>query len=249
MYMTYEQISEIGESFVKDFDLFFLKEKPRRPNRNPYTTPIEQFASRYLGLNIRIVRFAENSDMLALTAFASADIEIKKEDGLSENILIKPNDILLSHIFNQITRHNLYVTKRFTLAHECAHQILYTIQKEVEERIAQQKSIACYCPPGPRKLETELDWDEWQANVLAASILMPEYKVRSFFEGHFLSAHKLQSFDGFFNSWDYSILCGFCFWFGVSKTAAMIRLKHLNLLEEKSFSDFFDPLEVAYEQS
>ena len=65
--------------------------------------------------------------------------------------------------------------RRFTLAHECAHQILFQLDSD-------DRKIACHKRPevrgnGSRVLRTQEDWNEWQANTLGAAILMPQSEV------------------------------------------------------------------------
>ena len=94
-----------------------------------------------------------------------------------------------------------------------------------------------------RELKTREDWNEWQANVLGAAILMPQREI-DLAVAYYARGRKLISYDGTFAYWDKVALDRICQQFGVSKTAAVIRLKQLGHLETRPYSEYSDPLEV-----
>ena len=65
---------------------------------------------------------------------------------------------------------------------------------------------------------------------------------------YFAASNKLKNYGGYFNYKDHSVLKMICQAFGVSKSAAIIRLKELDYMEEYAYSDFRDPLEVWNEE-
>lgn len=71
--------------------------------------------------------------------------------------------------------------RRFTLAHECAHQILFRLESEpvknsLRSRYRHQQTYAC------RDLKSKEDWNEWQADTLGAALLMPRSAVVRYFQ-------------------------------------------------------------------
>ena len=94
----------------------------------------------------------------------------------------------------------------------------------------------------PRELKTREDWNEWQANVLGAAILLPQKEVdlamRRFAET------PLINYEGRYSYGDHLTLRLFCRLFGVSKTTASIRLRQLGYMVDRPFSEYVDPLEV-----
>ena len=94
----------------------------------------------------------------------------------------------------------------------------------------------------PRELKTREDWNEWQANVLGAAILLPQKEVdlamRRFAET------PLINYEGRYSYGDHLTLRLFCRLFGVSKTTASIRLRQLGYMIDRPFSEYVDPLEV-----
>ena len=97
-------------------------------------------------------------------------------DGSQRSIFLKTNDVVLDKSFIEPENiRKLCGKRRFTLAHECAHQILFQLD-------ADDRKIACHKRPevrkkGSRVLRTQEDWNEWQANSLGAAILMPQLEV------------------------------------------------------------------------
>ena len=94
-----------------------------------------------------------------------------------------------------------------------------------------------------RDLKTREDWNEWQANALGAAILMPQGEIERAVS-YFSKGKTLISYDGTFAYRDKMVLDMICQQFGVSKTAAMIRLKQLDYMEVRPYAEFDDPLEV-----
>ena len=94
-----------------------------------------------------------------------------------------------------------------------------------------------------RDLKTHEDWNEWQANALGAALLMPQGEMdRAMW---YLSHGKtLINYDGWFNYRDRMTLTMLCQYLGVSKSAAIIRLRQLGHLEDRPYLEYHDPLEV-----
>ena len=98
--------------------------------------------------------------------------------GTVRTIELKQNQILLDSSFLEAGKvKKLCGKRRFTLAHECAHQILF--QMESEE--SQQKCRESYSERRSyslRDLKSREDWNEWQANALGAALLMPQAEIK-----------------------------------------------------------------------
>lgn len=94
-----------------------------------------------------------------------------------------------------------------------------------------------------RDLKTREDWNEWQANVLGAALLMPQKEI-DLAMWFFAGGRKLKCYEGRFTYNDRLILTRLCGQLGVSKSAAVIRLRQLGYLEDMAYSDYADPLEV-----
>ena len=88
-------------------------------------TPIDQFAREYLGMAVSFARLSSDGSICGLTAYADTEY-ITEEMGEKRAIPLRKNQILLDVSFIQPGQvHKLCGKRRFTLAHECAHQILF----------------------------------------------------------------------------------------------------------------------------
>ena len=78
---------------------------------------------------------------------------------------------------------------------------------------------------------------------MGAAILMPQREI-DLAVAYYARGRRLVSYDGTFAYQDRVVLDLICKQFGVSKTAAVIRLKQLGHLECCPYSEYNDPLEV-----
>ena len=241
MILSHKDIEEIAAAITKDFNAFFFGAKADR-SLLPRGTPIDQFASEYLGLNVSFADLSADGSICGLTAYADTEYIIEK-DGMQYSIPLRRNQVLMDASFIQPFQiRKLCGKRRFTLAHECAHQILFQMETEEVRKVCQRKYSA-RTAYSLRELKTHEDWNEWQANVLGAAILMPQREI-DLAVAYYARGRRLVSYDGTFAYQDRVALDLICKQFGVSKTAAVIRLKQLGHLETRPYSEYNDPLEV-----
>ena len=182
-----------------------------------------------------------DGSIYGLTAYVDTEYQIEV-DGSQRSIFLKTNDVVLDKSFIEPENiRKLCGKRRFTLAHECAHQILFQLDSD-------DRKIACHKRPevrgnGSRVLRTQEDWNEWQANALGAAILMPQSEVdRAMW---FINSRKpLTCYGWLFYDNDQVKIDTFCGVFGVSRSAAAIRLEQLGYLNRKKDYEYRDPLEV-----
>ena len=242
MILSLRQIEDIGAAVIQDFNKFFYCGSNALRNNKVRATPIDQFAREYLGLSVRFARLSADGCICGLTSYADAEYIIE-EMGVVRTIELKQNQILLDSSFLEAGKvKKLCGKRRFTLAHECAHQILF--QMESEE--SQQKCRGFYSDRRSyslRDLKSREDWNEWQANALGAALLMPQAEIKRAM-WLFAQCRTLISYEGRFSYADKLALSLLCQALGVSKSAAVIRLRQLGYLEERPYAEFVDPLEV-----
>jgi Zn-dependent peptidase ImmA (M78 family) len=133
-------------------------------------------------------------------------------------------------------------SRQFTFAHECAHHILARLE-EKRAGIHYRSRFDASRPYTARELKTVGDWCEWQANALAAVLLIPKSSLSPYLK-RWGKPHKLTSYGGFFNTSDYAIICKLMKHFRVSDTVVKIRLKETGHLLYKPESELCDPLDV-----
>lgn len=239
MILSQKELEEMAAAVTMDFNRTFFGSAAERLNRFAFPTPIDQLASDYLGLNVTFAKLSADGSIYGLTAYADAEFSVET-DGAHRILSLKRNQVVLDSSFMQPGNiRRLCYKRRFTLAHECAHQLLF--QMESDER-----KISCYAKPGARgyhTLKTPEDWREWQANTLGAAILMPQNEVdRAMW--YLNTVRPLISYDGMFYGEDRNKIKVFCSLFGVSKTTASIRLNQLGYLITKQHDEYMDPAEV-----
>lgn len=242
MILSYKEIEEIAIATMKDFNAFFFGETEDVSVVMPSATPIDQFASKYLNLKVSYTRLSADGSLCGLTAYEDTEY-ICNIGGISRTIPIKRNQILLDSSFIEPYQiRKLCGKRRFTLAHECAHQILFQLESD-EGKLACRKQYAerkCY---SLRDLKSREDWNEWQANVLGAAILMPLKEI-DLAIWRFNAGNKLINYAGYMAYMDRLCIKMMCSQFGVSKTALLIRLRQLGFLEDRPLSEYHDPLEI-----
>ena len=242
MILSHTQIEDIAAATTKDFNKFFYRESEHQKRDMPRGTPIDQFASLYLGLDVSFTRLSSDGSLCGVTAYSDTEY-IVETDGITKTIPLKRNQVLLDSSFiepGQVRK--LCGKRRFTLAHECAHQILFQMESD-ECKLACRKQYAERRAYSLRDLKTREDWNEWQANALGAAILMPQAEIE-FAAYRFCPNRKLICYENFFTYNDRLAITLICDALKVSKSALVIRLRQLGFLEDRPYSEYNDPLEV-----
>ncbi len=180
---------------------------------------------------------------MGVTAYTDTEYETTEDD--RKRILeLKRNQVVLdSRFIQQGNIRRLCPQRRFTLAHECAHQILFQLEED-EKKSLLQKAHSERKVHTPRTLKTHEDWNEWKANALGAAILMPQAKVDRAM--HLLNGGKSwNSYEDRLHGKDRACLEAFCSVFAVSRTAACIRLEQLGYLKRCSIVEYQQPVEAG----
>lgn len=238
MILSQKNIEEIAAAVTKDFNVFYFGCDSEESRRMARGTPIDQFAREYLGMAVSFARLSSDGSICGLTAYA--DTEYITEE---RAIPLRKNQILLDVSFIQPGQvHKLCGKRRFTLAHECAHQILFQMESDAV-RSACTKKYSAWTAYSLRDLKTREDWNEWQANVLGASILMPQKEI-DLAMWYFAAGRKFINYEGVFAYRDKVSLMMLCKQLAVSKSAAVIRLRQLGYIEDRPYREYIDPLEV-----
>ena len=112
-----------------------------------------------------------------------------------------------------------------------------------EARRACEEAYAPRTAYSLRDLKTREDWNEWQANALGAALLMPQREIDRAMR-YLTQGRKLINYGGCFNYGDRTTLSQLCQTLGVSKSAAVIRLRQMGYLEDRPYEEYTDPLEV-----
>ena len=89
-----------------------------------------------------------------------------------------------------------------------------------------------------------MDWEEWQANTLAAAILLPKQIIE---RGMFLFGlgNRIECLNKIYYPAVFERYAALADFLGCSKKALAIRMKQLGLLEEEYLDNPFDLLTVS----
>ncbi len=229
MILSRQNIEEIASVLVDDYRAACRLPGPGETG-GPAGVDIDRFAVGYLNLRINYQYLSPDNSFCGLTAFADTDYTYEVE-GRRRTIWVPQSQILLNELFFwHDLREKLAGQRRFTVAHECAHQILYQMGEE-EGLIACRRTAPGGDVSAPRQPRTEADWNEWQANALGAALLMPlrdvDVAMRCLAPGR-----RLRESAGWFGRSDWFVIKSCAALFGVSPKAITIRLRQLGYVEE-----------------
>ena len=210
-----------------------------------------KFAAYYLGKKVRFEWLSNNAYILGMSVFVdhtTVPIYEPEEDKFTWNDIDK-NTILLDKTLGAEPIASLS-KPRFTLMHECAHQLLhqgyykrlattgkegavaYSVQKDQAPIKEEKKAKAAW---------SDQDWMEWQANYLAGALLMPKHRIEKALKEYYIldayqkRVHYRESEPEAFNSLVHDVAR----LFRASPLSAEIRLDHIgferlpNLLVKK----------------
>lgn len=227
-YLCKNDIEKIAYMHLKRFDPQLLK--------LPVPMPIEEFLENYLELEMDYVDITPDASILGITVFDSGFITVyDSQNKCSRTIYEKEGTVVIE---NALLKPMQKSRLRFTYGHEAGHWILHrnvlkenSCTNEKENTYTEENVQNC---SSKKRLRTDEDWMEWQANYLCSCLLMPQMTFR------FAACKTLRKVG---IKQEYVIAAGNCnkdfirymtdemaSVFDVSLEAAYIRLKGLNIL-------------------
>jgi len=234
LYLSRKNIEGIGEAVLLDYAMKY-------PGDLRYPLHIRWFALMGLGLGVKHRKLSDSGNICGLTVYAGTEVTLPVRVG--DNIICETKDTIYVDESLLCSECSSYL--RFTIAHECAHQIL---RQMVERKTG--RSFRSAFEPGKRytcvEIKTAEYWWEWQANTLAAILLMPKYKLAPHLIGTGGRSHIFTAFGSRFNDVDYKRIKGLADMFGVSFSAMKIRLETLEYIVDRPESEYVaNPLDVV----
>ncbi len=163
-----------------DFDdiaTMVLKEYMPYVLSSPQPLDIELLVKEGLYLDVSYARLSPAGEILGLIAFADTDYPhyVAKSN---ERMKLTEGQVLLDE---SLVDGKNYGRRRFTLAHEAAHWICHRTYHSPDKRSFEfrRSLVACRTEnieQNRRKQQARTDeyWEEWQADNLAAALLMPK---------------------------------------------------------------------------
>ena len=229
MILSRLDLEAIAAAVTKDFFQVYYGDELDNPNRFVLATPINALAKDYLGLRVSYAPLSPDGSICGLTSYSDTSYTIRIGQQ-PYAIQLKRNQVILDTCFHNCERNSgLFRRRRFTLAHECAHQILFQFASDEEKEIC-TNAYSARSSYLPYELKTREDWNEWQANVLGAAILLPQTEVDRAM--YFLTENKpFSSSADSISCQDKATLSVFCGMFGVSMPTAIRRLVGLGYMK------------------
>ena len=225
MVISRKDIELIGEAVIKGYI---------RSNMGSISFPIDidHFARTYLGLAVEYRKLSDDGRLLGLTIYKDIHLELPIQD--SDRIISVQRDTIL--LDSSLRADANIRRRRFTLAHECAHQILAHLEQERTshsfcKNFTAGRQYSC------RELKAAEDCSEWQANALGAVLLMPGVQlIPKLASGNV--PHRFTLFGSRFNRADYQRLKNLSDMFQVSMISMAIRLNGLGFVAHKPKSEY-----------
>ena len=117
--------------------------------------------------------------------------------------------------------------KNFTIAHELAHQI---INHAFPEGYGVNSRVFCDYRRSVKPKKKVVDWHEWQADALAASLLLPSDAIT---DAMFIFGlgEKMKVLSRKYSQYNYERFCDMTEYLQVSRTALAYRMEQLGLLD------------------
>lgn len=193
-----------------------------------YNVDLEILCRDLLRFNLEYQHLSLDGSILGLTSFSEYGIEIFENDDSDSFYYLDGKTILVEReLKSDITMKGRC---NFTIAHECSHQVLKMLYP-MEYGIISGNQIH-FSKTGYRQKMPITDWEEWQANTLAACILLPQELIeKAMF--YFGFDHKIKVLNRIFAPKEYERFAAMADFLGSSVQALAIRLKQLGLLEKE----------------
>ena len=163
-YLSRAELSCIAGKYIEMYYALFGISKNDPAPINP-----EQFANSVLGLNLKMLPLCSDGHILGLTFFQRCSFTATLEDGTKLVEVFMPRDIVIDSALAADRRTGC---RNFTIAHEAAHQILADLFPN-----DYGKAVKCRGHIAYRERNGKPSWEEWQADTLAAELLMPTFLI------------------------------------------------------------------------
>ena len=237
--LSRKDCDNLGEVVLQEYMPLAL-ERPR-------SVDITCLATECLYLDIKDRYITLDGSVLGAIAFGDTRFVGYGPDHEQETIELPEGTILIDY---SLLGQEKKGRRRYTLAHECSHWICHRTYHSSANRIYEFRKngpgrmIACRTEnievkrtADSYKNFTDSDWEEWQADSLAAAILMPR---RTFAEGfrdamRHVGVRQNYLIKGDDEFVEREVIRYLMKVFEVSYTATEIRLKNLGLMREYSY--------------
>lgn len=218
-YLSRNNIERIAEVVLKHYKVMYV------PTQHIcYTVDATQLA-RMLGFRIEYVHITADGSILGQTSSGSVWTSIYDSNMNRIYFELDGSTILVEK--RLLNDPSMEGRKNFTIAHEIAHQIINRLHPEMYD--TQNRTFCDYRRSNKPKKEIT-DWREWQADALAAALLLPIEVIKdSMFV--FGLGEKMKVLSRKYSSTKFELFCEMADYLQVSRTALSYRMEQLGLLD------------------
>ena len=181
--------------------------------------------AQFYGYNILYASITRDGSILGQTSTGTMWTSIIDPNGNDIFFFLDGRTILIDERLANDPK--CYGRRNFTIAHELAHQF---INRAYPEIYGPQSRIICDYRRSVKPHKEITDWREWQADAMAASLLLPKEAIEEsmFFFG---LGKRIKVLSKKYSEYKYERFCEMAEFLQVSKTALAYRLEQLDLLE------------------
>ena len=217
--LSREQLEQIADGVIHQYKAALVPEKHLCYNVDP-----TELAS-LLGCTVDYQYLTKDGSVLGKTASGKMWITVYDSD--KTEILYELDDRTILIEKRLLFSPRNVGRKNFTIAHELAHQI---INRSFPEQYGVECRVFCDYRRSVKPRKKVVDWHEWQADALAASLLLPKDAVT---DAMFMFGlgEKLKVLSRKYSQYKYECFCNMADYLQVSRTALAYRMERLGLLE------------------
>ena len=218
-YLSKDDIEKIAAKVICQYKVQYVPERCMC-----YTVDVNVLAE-MLGLKIEYVNITRDGSILGQTSSGRVWTEIYDDNMNKLFIELDGSTILVDK--RLLSSAKIAGRKNFTIAHEISHQIIKRLYPEMYDT---QNRIFCDYRRSTKPKKEIVDWREWQADALAAALLLPlDVLQDSMFV--FGLGEKMKMLSRKYSSTNFGFFCEMADYLQVSRTALSYRMEQLGLLD------------------
>ena len=164
--LSRNDIEVIAEKYVKAY-----LELPEIKSAQVYRIEPEIMLEKVLGLNVEYMHLSYDGSILGMTSFGELGVQVFENDDEEAFFFLDGKTVLVESDLNYDNESK--GRKNFILMHEGSHQIFKMLFPN-DYGVTQQSAGVHYYKANTERSRQINDWEEWQANTLAAAILLPK---------------------------------------------------------------------------
>lgn len=217
-YLSRNDIEKIAEPIIQKYKQFCVPERYLCYCVDPLKL------AALMGYSVVYANITKDGSILGQTSSRPIWTTIL-DDSMNELFFLLDGNTIL--IDKRLLQPNLVGRKNFTIAHELAHLIL---NQQLSDATEPKNRILCDYRRSAQPKKKITDWYEWQADALAAALLLPLEVVQDYM---FLSGlgEKMKVLSRKYSRNKYDSFCIMAESLQVSKTALAYRMEQFGLLE------------------